>query len=342
MTKFNSLKVFIIIVLGCVICGCVTSANQSEQSVEYVWPPPPEIPRIKWLRNWYHLYDFGTPNRLTTLLLGDQPAVQLRRPSNVVADSKGNVFVADPEEHAVFVFNQEKHNLTFIGEGTLTTPIGLAIDNKRDILFVSDTKLDKVFAFEKNSGRELMVIGGVDELKNPSGLVYDEKRNRLYVSDTKNHIIRVFDDKGKAMFTIGKKGREEGEFYFPSFLALDNGGNLYVVDTFNFRVQIFDPNGTFLRKFGKLGDASGSFSRPAGIGVDSEGHVYVVDTSFNNFQIFDPNGKLLLWVGESGRRPGMFSLPVGMFIDAQDKIYVADTFNHRVQVFQYLREQKTQ
>ncbi len=334
-------RIFVLLILVIMIAGCVTASSQSDQAMgEYVWPTPPETPRIKFVRQWYHKYDFGKPNKFLNLLIGEERGIRLRRPAGVVSDLAGNVYVADSEHGVIFVFDQEKKVLRFLGEGLLSAPIGLAINNKKGILFVSDSRLDKVFGIDKNSGKVLMDLGTPGQFKNPSGLVYDETNDRLYASDTKNHVVRVFDENGKSLLTVGKKGNEDGEFSYPSFLALDKSGRLYVVDSLNFRVQIFDREGRFIKKFGKLGDSSGSFSRPAGIGVDSEGHVYVVDTSFNNFQIFSEDGKLLLWVGQGGGKPGEFSLPTGMYIDGKDMIYVSDTFTRRIQVFQYLKENK--
>ena len=240
----------------------------------------------------------------------------------------------------VFVFDIEKNTLRFLGIGTLATPIGLAIDNKRGILYVSDSKFDKVFGLDKETGRVVMSMGSPGEFKNPSGMVFDEGKERLYLSDTGNHVVRVFDNKGNPLFKIGKRGNGKGELNFPSYLAFDKNGRLYVVESFNFRIQIFDSEGNFYKEFGKLGDASGSFSRPHGIGVDSDGHIYVVDAAFCNFQIFDEDGKLLLWVGNSGRNPGEFYLPTGMYIDRNGRIYISDTFNSRVQVLQYMKEKK--
>jgi len=334
---FSYTKLLLLLVLIYIAIGCVPSNRPDQTTGEFAWPPPPEAPRIKWLKQWYHKYDFGKPSQVLTLLMGEEKSIRLRRPNGVVADSFGNVYVADSEHHAIFVFDLQKNVLRFIGDGTVGVPIGLAIDNKRGVIFVSDSQLDKVFALDKQSGRVLMILG---DFKNPSGLAYDEDRERLYISDTKNHVVKAYDKDGKPLFTIGKKGSEDGEFSYPSYLAVDRKGWLYVVDSFNFRVQIFDVNGKFVKKFGKLGDASGAFSRPAGIGVDSDGHIYVADTAFNNFQIFDFEGKLLLWIGQGGKSPGEFSLPSGMYIDKEDRIYISDTFNRRVQVFQYLKEKK--
>jgi len=337
--RFHTIiKLILIMILIYSVAGCATSPYQTyEASGEYIWPPPPDIPRIKWLRQWFHKYDFGKPNKILDVLIGEEREIRLRRPNGVVSDSAGNVYVADSEHRVVFVFDREQNILRYLGDGLLSAPVSLAINNKKGILFVSDSQLDKVFGIDKNNGRLLFEIGG-GNFKNPSGMVYDENRNRLYISDTKNHMVRVYDENGKPLFTIGKKGSDDGEFSYPSYLAIDKKGNLYVVDSFNYRIQIFDHEGRFIRKFGKLGDATGSFSRPAGIGVDSEGHIYVVDTAFNNFQIFNEEGKLLLWVGQGGGKPGEFSLPSGMYIDNKDMIYVSDTFNRRVQVFQYLKE----
>jgi DNA-binding beta-propeller fold protein YncE len=330
------------IVLFMILAGCATNTavpDVSEKpSGEYLWPAPPETPRIKWVSQWSSKYDFGKGNEVMEFLIGKERVEILRRPNGVVSDTAGNIYVADSEFRMIFVFDMQKKALRFLGIGTLAGPIGTAMDNKRGILYVSDTRLDKVFGIHKDDNQVILTIGGPGEFKNPSGLAFDEQRERLYVADTQNHVVKVFDKDGRPLFSIGKRGNSDGEFNFPSYICLDKNGRIFVVDSFNFRVQIFDADGKFIKKFGQLGDASGFFSRPHGIGVDSDGHIYVVDAAFNNFQIFDEDGKLLLWVGGAGRKPGEFYLPTGLYIDGKDRIYVSDTFNRRVQVFQYLKD----
>jgi DNA-binding beta-propeller fold protein YncE len=323
------------------LVGCASVPNQSDNaSGEFVWPRPPEQARIKWLSEWYGKKDFGNSGQVMTFLIGDEKDERLRRPNGIVADLSGNIYAADSDLRIIFVFDQQKKTLRFLGFGSLAGPVGLAVDNKRGIIFVSDSRLKKVMGFSKDSDKILITVGSLGEFQSPSGMVYDNERDRLYVADTRTHMIKVFDKDGKSLFAIGKHGNADGEFNFPSYLALDKNGNLYVVDAFNFRIQIFDADGKFIKKFGKLGDGSGSFARPCGIGVDSDGNIYVADAAFNNFQIFNGDGKLLLWVGHTGKKPGGFYIPSGLFIDNKDRIYVSDTFNRRLQVFQYLSSKK--
>lgn len=324
---------------SCVSAPSVPNPSVSEGTEgEFLWPKPPATARIKWIEQWSNRNDFGKPSEVLEFLIGKERVERLRRPNGVVADTAGNIYVADSEMRMIFVFDKEKWRLRLLGLGTLAGPVGLAIDNNRGIIYVSDSRLDKVFGFNKDNGNVVMTLGGPGEFQNPSGMVFSEEKNRLYIADTQNHSIKVFDGQGHRLFTIGKRGTNDGEFNFPSYLALDRNGRLYVVDSFNFRVQIFDADGNFLKKFGKLGDASGSFTRPHGIGVDSDGNIYVVDAAFNNFQIFNQDGRLLLWVGNVGTGIGEFYIPSGLYIDEKDRIYVSDTFNRRIQVFQYLKE----
>jgi DNA-binding beta-propeller fold protein YncE len=322
------------------MCGCATDTSYSKISAELTWPPPPETPRIKWVTQWSDQYDFGGPNRLLTTLMGPEKIARLSKPNGVATDKDGNIYVADTSLGLIFVFDVKRNTLRFIGEGTLSAPVGVAIDNARGIVYVSDYRHQSVFGLDKENGKIVLLIGGRDKFKNPSGLAFDQERGRLYVADTKNSSIKVFDSNGKSLATIGKQGTNDGEFHLPAFIALDKNGSLYVVDSFNFRIQIFDADGKFVKKFGKIGDSPGFFGRPVGIAVDSEFHIYVVDPSFNNFQIFDLDGKLLLWVGQTGTKPGQFSMPTAIYIDIDDKIYISDTYNRRVQVFQYLKLSK--
>lgn len=327
----------LLLISGCASLPSQTAANTGK---EYVWPKPPAPARIKWMSQWSNRYDFGKPSEVLEFLVGKERVEKLQRPNGVVVDDTGSIFVVDSTMRQVFAFDVEKKKLRLLGSGIFAGPVGIALDNKRGVIYVSDSRLDKVFGISKETGDVVMTLGGPGEFKNPSGMVFDKQKDRLYVADTQNHVIKIFDREGKPISTIGKRGQENGEFNFPSYLALDKNGRLYVVDSFNFRVQIFDSEGRFLKKFGKLGDASGTFSRPMGIGVDSDGNIYVIDSAFNNFQIFNDTGKLLIWVGNAGAKTGEFYMPSGLYIDSSDRIYVSDTFNSRVQVFQYLKVQE--
>lgn len=315
------------------------------KATSLVWPLPPEQPRIRYVRTYQSDDDFKggkKPSKFALMLLGPKDAGaasdSLVKPYGVAVSRTGKVFVADTASRRAFVFDPDAKTLSFLGDGgpgKLTKPVGVAVDD-RDVVFIADATLKRVFGYAPDGSLQI-AIGHDGELSNPSGLAIDRINHRLYVADASRHQILSYSTlDGSAQHTIGKRGSENGEFNFPTNLAVDAKGRLYVADTLNFRIQIFDAAGTFVRAFGELGDTPGSFNRPKGVAVDSEGHIYVVDASFNNFQIFNEEGQLLLFVGAGGQSPGEFVLPAGMFIDEQDRIYVADQGNSRVQVFQYL------
>jgi len=90
---------------------------------------------------------------------------------------------------------------------------------------------------------------------------------------------------------FGGKGKGEGQFNHPSYLALDKKGNIYITDTANHRVEVFDPLGNFLKAFGKKGSKEGEFKEPAGIVVTKEGKVWVAVRGNNRIQGFNQEGE---------------------------------------------------
>ena len=323
-----------------------SSAAKPAADRTFVWPLPPEQPRIRYITSYRGVDDFNKkkPSRWKAFIFGEdenKPALpdRLVKPYGVAVSPAGKVYVTDTASRRVFVFDAERKTVTFIGDRgpiKLAKPTGIALDPSGR-LFVADATLNRVFGFAPD-GNLAVAIGHEGELESPSGLAIDGTRKLVYVADSKKHQVFCYSIvDGSAVRTIGKRGVDPGEFNFPTNLFVDTQGRLYVTDTLNFRVQTFDPEGNLLGTFGTLGDTPGSFNRPKGIGVDSEGHIYVADTSFNNFQIFDQSGHLLLFVGSVGAGPGEFFLPAGLYVDSRDRIYVADQGNGRVQVFQYLR-----
>ena len=159
---------------------------------------------------------------------------------------------------------------------------------------------------------------------------------KLFVVDAAAANVSIFDLKGQLLTRFGKKGKENGEFNFPTHLYVDSENRVYVTDSLNFRIQVFDATGAFLKKHRQRGDSSGHFSRPKGVAVDSHGHIYVADALFDNIQIFDLDEHFLMNFGVAGHQDGEFWLPTGMAIDEDDYIYVADSYNRRVSVYRYV------
>ena len=147
----------------------------------------------------------------------------------------------------------------------------------------------------------------------------------------------MFDDSGTLLRVIGRRGDRDGEFNFPSHLALAQG-ELYVTDTLNSRVQVFgaDTGGQPLRVLGRRGLVLGDLVRPKGVGVDGEGNVYVVESYYDSLLVFSRQGEFLMPIGGTGTATGRFYLPAGVWVDARNRVYVADMFNGRVVLFQFL------
>jgi len=338
-------KPFLALILTAVmlltLAACVGPSEgifSQDPAVSLVWPSPPEIPRIKFFRQITGPEDFhdqGQTSRLVRWITGPgAPELTPRVPYGITADGRGRIWVADPEAHAVHIYDLGRRRSDYLvraGEEFLLSPVGVAYDTERDLLYISDSGLNKVFVVDEDGD----LVGQRQPEKGfsrPAGLALDAK-GVLYVVDVLKGNIAMFSPEGAF---LGELNAEAERLNHPSNVAVDQSGRVYVVDSLNFRVVVFNADHKVLASFGGIGDGPGHFARPRGIAVDSEGHVYVSDAAFDNIQVFDLAGNLLLYFGGFGKNPGKFNLPGGLYFDREDRLYVADTYNRRVQIFQYL------
>lgn len=320
-----------------VLAACAQPAGPSADLVAppegVVWPKPPEPARIKFLYAFREPEDLGMRRsmfgRLWDFLSGPESQAMIR-PYAIAVDGD-RIAVADPGARSVHLYDmgaQEYRRIATAGGTAFESPVGVAL--AQDRVYIADSALGKVFAVDLDG----KLLSSIEGLQRPTGLAYDAAAGRLYVADTLDHRIVAFDDRGKELFSFGRRGTGEREFNYPTHLFV-RGDRLIVNDTMNFRLQVFDLDGAFRGSFGSHGDGSGDMAQPKGVATDRDGNVYVVDALFNRVQIFDPDGRLLLGFGGPGFQVGDFWLPSGLFI-AADRIYVADSYNRRVQVFQFL------
>lgn len=326
------------------------AADSRHTPAQTAWPRPPDPPRVRYVTVYGGSQDVGAARKSRTVslkeaLLGRGRVAADRKkpdgfmkPFGVAVDGFGRIIVTDSAQASVVMMDPERRLFVPLGEGTgqalFRVPIGVAVDAANNI-YVGDTGLNRVLVFGPNLAFKT-TIGAAGELKAPSGLAVDEGRRRLYVVDSRQHLLVAFDlDTGKVQARVGSRGAAEGQFNFPTGVAVGPDGQVFVTDTMNYRVQVFGPDLRVVRSFGSLGVGPGQFRRPKGVAVDEDGVVYVVDSDFNNFQMFTPDGQALMWVGEMGQRPGQMLLPAGIAVDRRHRrILVSEQYNQRVQVFE--------
>ena len=90
-------------------------------------------------------------------------------------------------------------------------------------------------------------------LSTPVGIAINPNKSnisqdRLFVADSGNDRILKFTENNRFIERWGSSGSDNGNFKFPSGIAVDLSGNVFVTDTYNHRIQIFTNNGDFVTK----------------------------------------------------------------------------------------------
>ncbi|OWW22957.1 hypothetical protein AYR66_19220 [Noviherbaspirillum denitrificans] len=343
-------------VLGALLlAGCAETKYQMHLDPEpvangapLVWPAPPETARFRYVgqltgEDNFVPDDSGRPGfgaEVLKWIVGmfdsAEDKVVLRRPQSGMVDSQGRVLVTDVGSNAVYVFDNIAAQLHVYVQAAekqgFITPVGIAEGPDGQIL-VADAELGEVFRL--SSDGKPMGSFGKNVLVRPTGLARDPERGRVYVSDTHAHDVKVFDDEGRLIDSIGNRGDEEGTLNYPTHLAYAKD-KLYVTDGMNARVQIFDMQGRVITTIGRRGMYVGEMTRPKGVTVDSYGNIYVVESFYDNLLVFNSQGQFLMPIGGTGKEVGQFYLPAGVWSDRQNRIYVADMFNGRIVIFQLI------
>lgn len=307
---------------------------------EYVWPPPPDEPRIRLVDIVSKRADVEAESRFTRAMIGASPSgpySQLARPIGCAIDSRGRILVTDAQLGAIFRFDRDARVMDVLGTtGTnrLKTPLGINVAANGRI-YVADSGAQRIVVLDDDAKLQA-VYGRPGELVNPTDSALSPDGTRLYVTDSKAHKIVVFDvATAKIVTTFGEAGTGEGQFNRPTSIAVDRDGSLFVVDAINARIQILTPAGEYIDTLGSLGTSPGQLVRPKDVAIDEDGRIYVSDAAFNNVQIFDGDLRLLTFIGEGGSEPGRFQVPGGIGI-RNGRFAVIDQLGKRTEIFEHI------
>jgi Leucine-rich repeat (LRR) protein/sugar lactone lactonase YvrE len=204
---------------------------------------------------------------------GDQglaTAAKLRKPTAIVFDSNGHLYIADSGNHRIRKVSGQrtrKPNANSI----ITTIAGNGKGYRGDNGPATGARLN-----------------------NPSGLAVDNQNN-LYIADTDNHRIRKIDNRGTITTVAGNgiKGYSgdgdpatAAQINAPTGLEVDSTGNLYIADRNNHRIRKVDNEGTIttFTGTGKAGTSTdgilagvAQITQPSDVALDQYGNLYIAD-----------------------------------------------------------------
>jgi tripartite motif-containing protein 71 len=159
------------------------------------------------------------------------------------------------------------------------------------------------------------------------------QKGLIYVVDGVNNKIKIFNRKGKFLYSFGIKGSGKSEFSSPLGIDLDHGGRVYIADSGNQRVQILEAKGGFLAEI-KLPRQNGHPADPTDVVVDElDNKCYIVDNDNHQVLVYDLSKlKLLKTFGGHGAGKDRFRYPFFVALGKEQNLYVVDVINTRVQV----------
>jgi DNA-binding beta-propeller fold protein YncE len=224
----------------------------------------------------------------TVTILGQAQGVTLLNPSGIVVDAAGIIFVADAQQGRVFGYDLQGRNLYAIGKkGDLLYPAGLAVDKKRNRLYVADAHAHLVKVFD-NMGMFLYDVGttsGPGELKHPVAVALD-RTGSVYVLDGRRKRVVIYGVDGRYLRSFGLTSDAPAAPLKPLGLAVDAEGRVLVTDEASSNVLVYDTKGTLVFTWGKTGQLVGDFWLPAGIFIDDRDRIYVADQMNSRVQEF--------------------------------------------------------
>jgi sugar lactone lactonase YvrE len=230
---------------------------------------------------------------------GTGAGARFHRPSAVVADRAGNVYVTD-------FFNDTIRRIS--PAGVVTT-----------------------FAGAPGEAATIDGTGTEARFNLPNAVAIDSADN-LYVIDGGSSAIRKVTPGGVTTTVVAPDAR------FSFFgIAVDSAGNMYCTDATNQVIDKVTPAGVVTVLAGTAGmpgsadgiGAAARFNQPVGIAVDSAGNVYVTDSRNATIRKIAPDGTTTTLAGTAGvvgivlGATPRFAIPFGLAIDG-DSLLITD------------------
>jgi len=264
-------------------------------------------------------------------------AGQFNRPTTLVADATGNLFVVDSINTRIQQFDATGvHQLSFgrygNDPGEFRSPYGIATDGTS--LYVTDRGRWRVEQFSL-AGSFIAEFGSQwpegGSLREPSYIAASS--SVIAVADSLQRDIVLYSPTGTLTGTIGSLGAGDGQFLEVTGLAII-GSTLYAADRARNDIQAFAlPAGTYSGKIGGGGSAAGWLRSPTGIAAAATATaLFVLDNGNGRVQLLTLAGPAQGIVHPDRTTAGALASPAGI-ATWNGGFVVADTGHDRLVSF---------
>ena len=204
---------------------------------------------------------------------------QFTEPSGVAVNNKGEIFVADTNNHRIQVFGKDGVFRRQIGEngkndGQMVYPNRVAVCPKSGNIVITErppTHQVQVFTPDGRFVRKF----GQGTIQHPRGITVDN-HGRIIVIECKVMRVIIFDENGEQlkMFECSK------HLQFPNGVVVNDREEIFISDNRSHCVKVFSYSGAYLRSIG--GESITNY--PIGVCMSSTGELWVAD-NHNNFNV---------------------------------------------------------
>lgn len=241
-------------------------------------------------------------------------------PAAIVADTTGNLFIADSQNHVIRKIGTNGSVSTFAGQAGMPGSSDGSGSQAR---------------FDTPSG---IAVGNGD----------------FYVSDTGNHMVRRITSAGVVSTIAGLSGqsgftngvRAAARFNSPLGITVAGDGTIFIADSGNHLIRAIAPDGSVTTLAGRAEnwgsqdgvEDSARFNGPVGLALDAQGDLFVSDSNNHAIRKITRAGIVTTWAGMPGvdgftngdRLQARLSKPAELAFDKHGNLFVADSFNHLI------------
>ncbi len=217
-----------------------------------------------------------------------------------------------------------------LNPGFTSDSTGSIIGTNINILIPHTADINNLIATFNTTGKSVMIGLTAQESEITSNNFTNPVTYTIIAEDgsSQEYIVNV-----SKRIVWGSYGSGNGQFTYPTDIAIDSSGNVYVVDSNNNRIQKFDSSGNYIAQWGSLGSSIGQLTLPSAIAIDCFDNIYVAEPGHNRVIKFNSNGEYINKWGKTGSGDGEFLNPNGIEVDISCNVYVSDSSNCRIQKF---------